>query len=205
MPRGEKSGNPRMKHHRAARIAEQIRRQGAPRGEAYRIATAAMAKEYDRVGPRDRKKMAVNEGAHDSRTGQRKTNLTTQHPAVSGARKPSVAQHASSSRRTARRTGGGGKASAGRKPRTSSHPAMHPRARKSAGATRKPPPWRAAGYRSPNAAKKSRAHQSKARKRVSSAQNPRSIGPGAAGTARKPAMAGRTSTAKKASGISRTA
>ena len=128
MPRGEKSGNPRMKHHRAARIAEQIRRQGAPRGEAYRIATAAMAKEYDRVGPRDRKKMAVNEGAHDSRTGQRKTNLTTQHPAVSGARKPSVAQHASSSRRTARRTGGGGKASAGRKPRTSSHPAMHPRA-----------------------------------------------------------------------------
>src|SRR4029434_8325234 len=131
MPRGEKSGNPRMKRHRATRIAEQMRRRGVPRGEAYRVATAMMEREYARVGPRDPRKMAVNEDVRDSRTGQRKTNLSTKQPAVSGARQPRVAQHGSSSKRSSKKTGGGGKASAARKPRTSSDPAMLPNAGKS--------------------------------------------------------------------------
>jgi hypothetical protein len=204
MPRGEKSGNPRMKRHRARRIAERMRRQGVPRGDAYRTATAAMEREYDRVGPRDPEKMAVNEDAHDSLTGQRKTNLTTKRgPAVSGAGKPGVAQRSSSSKRSTKDMGGGGKASAGRKPRTSGDPATQPKARKSAAATRKPPPWRAAGYRPPRAGKKLRANESIATNRASSKRTPRSMGPGGAATARKPALAGRTSTAKKSSGVSR--
>jgi hypothetical protein len=204
MPRGEKSGNPRMKRHRAAGIAERMRRQGAPRAESYRIANARMEREYARVGARDPEKMAVNEDTHDSRSGQRKTNLTTKRPAISGARQPSIAQHPASSKRSAKETGGGGKASAGRKPRVSSDPATHASARKSATAIRKPPPWRAAGYRVPGTRRKSKAARSKMVKTVSSKRTPRSVGPGGVGTARKPPMVGRTSPAKKASGVSRT-
>lgn len=46
MPRGEKSGNPRMKRHRASRIAASMIKSGAPRTQANRIATAAMEREY---------------------------------------------------------------------------------------------------------------------------------------------------------------
>jgi hypothetical protein len=185
MPRGEKSGNPRMKRHRATHIAEQMRRRGAPRGEAYRVATAMMERDYDRVGPYDPRKMAVNEDARDSRTGQRKTNLSTKQPAVSGARQPSVAQHDSSSKRSSKKTGGGGKASAARKPRTSSDPAMLPNTRKSAAGNRKPPPWKAAGYRSPGTGKQGRDRQSKTIKGESSKRALRSTGPASAGSARK--------------------
>ena len=52
--------------------------QGAPRAEANRIATAAMDRGYAGVGRNsDSNKVAVDEDAHDSRSGQRKTNLTT--------------------------------------------------------------------------------------------------------------------------------
>jgi hypothetical protein len=69
MPRGDKSGNPKMKRHRAARVADRLRQQGVPRAESNRMATAAMDREYERTGPRDAGKMAVNEDAHDSRSG----------------------------------------------------------------------------------------------------------------------------------------
>jgi hypothetical protein len=42
MSRGDKSGNPKMKRHRATRMAARLRERGAPRAEANRIATAAM-------------------------------------------------------------------------------------------------------------------------------------------------------------------
>jgi hypothetical protein len=84
MPRGEKSGNPKVKHHRATRIAEGMMRQGATRAEANRIATAAMDREYARDG------VARDSEAHDPRTGQRNTNLTTANALqISGPRRQS--------------------------------------------------------------------------------------------------------------------
>jgi hypothetical protein len=114
MPRGEKSGNPKVKHHRATRIAEGMMRQGATRAEANRIATAAMDREYARDG------VARDSDAHDSRTGQRKTNLTTKKgAAVSGASKPSAAKKPSRTKRHTKETSRAGKATSARKPRAS--------------------------------------------------------------------------------------
>ena len=64
MARGDKSGNPKMKRHRAARIAARMMARGAPRAEANRIATAAMEREYSGVGRNPYlNKVAVDEEA----------------------------------------------------------------------------------------------------------------------------------------------
>ena len=88
MPPGEKSGHRKVKPHRAARIADSMRREGVPKGAANSSANAAMQREYDRTGKRNPRKTAVDQDEHDSRTGQRKTNLTTKD----GANKPSSAR-----------------------------------------------------------------------------------------------------------------
>src|SRR5688500_18629612 len=130
MARAEKAGNPKVKAHRAGRIAERMMREGATRAAANRTAGAAMDREYGvRGGPRQ----DGAGGARDSRTGRPKTGWTTKNPAESGARKPSAAARAtSSSKNQVKKTGGGGKAAAGRKPR--------PASGKAAAATRPPIP-----------------------------------------------------------------
>jgi hypothetical protein len=86
-----------------------------------------MDREYARPGTARRK--ARDDSARDSRTGQRKKNLTTRRgPAVSGASKPAAAKRDSSGKRNVKKTGGAGKSAAGRKPR--------PAGGKSAAATR---------------------------------------------------------------------
>jgi hypothetical protein len=117
MPPGEKSGNPRVKSHRAAGIARRMMREGVPRASANRIATGAMEREYARRASSRAERARTDENEHDSRSGERKTNLSVKHPAVSGARKPGTAQRASTSKRRQKATGGGDKATAARKPR----------------------------------------------------------------------------------------
>ena len=206
MPRGEKSGNPKMKRHRAARIAGHMRARGVPRAEANRIATAAMDREYAGVGrgPEFRKS-AVDEEARDSRSGQRKTNLTTKNPSVSGVRDVASARRPGASKRMTGKTGQAGSAVGGRKPRVASTPGTRASSRKAAAATRQTIPRKAAGYRPPAAHKKEQTNRSTAVRQEPAKRTPRSRGPGSAGTARKPAMSGRQSTAKKSSGVSRTA
>jgi hypothetical protein len=119
MPRGEKATNPGVKPHRARKIAQGMRRRGATRAAANTIAHAAMDREY---APKDsgnarKAKHSFDEEAHDSRSGQRKTNLTTKNAAVSGARKLSKANKPGSSKRSVKKTGGGGRAAAARRPR----------------------------------------------------------------------------------------
>src|SRR5687767_1014432 len=111
MAQGDKSGNPAMKRHRAARIADKMMQDGVPRAEANRIATAAMDREYagDRGELRD---VSVGVDEHDSRSGQRKTNLTTKRgAAVSGASKPSAARTIGTTKARTKETARGGKAS----------------------------------------------------------------------------------------------
>src|SRR5437868_2121188 len=92
MPRGEKSGNARMKPHRARRIADRMIEAGATRKDANRIAHDAMDREYARSKPRGARKRATAT-AHDSRSGESKTRLTTRRgAAISGAAKPSAAR-----------------------------------------------------------------------------------------------------------------
>ena len=120
MPRGEKAGNTGVKPHRARKIAESLRRRGATRKAANEIATAAMNREYSpkRSGNPRKAKHSFDEEAHDSRTGQRKTNLTTKRAAVSGARKPSRAANAAATKRNTKLSD----AAAGRRPRASAGP-----------------------------------------------------------------------------------
>ena len=202
MPRGDKSGNPRMKRHRAARIAARMMEQGAPRAEANRIATAAMEREYAGVGrDPDSNKVAVDEEAHDSRSGQRKRNLTTKQPWVSGARKPNVAQRPATTKRRTGKTGQG-KAAIARKPRVAATPGASADGRHSAAATRQSVPRKAAGYRPPSANKKAKPNRSTAVKRTPK-RTPRAQGVGGVGSPRKPTMGGRPSAAKRSSGVSR--
>src|SRR4051794_28298191 len=107
MPRGEKAGNSGVKRHRARKIAQGMRRRGATRAAANLVAVAAMDREYSprRSGNARKAKQAFDEEAHDSRSGQRKTNLTTKDPARSGARKPSAANKPQSSKRGVKATG----------------------------------------------------------------------------------------------------
>ena len=169
-------------------------RQGAPRAEANRIATAAMDREYARPDSDTARK--TDPDAHDSRTGQRKTNLTTKKgSAVSGANKPSAAKKASAAKRGAGST---------HKPRASTTPAVaQPSTKKSAAATRLPPPAKAAGTTVQSTAKNPGASTSQASERENSKRTPRSMGTGGAGSARKPPLQGRASAGKKSSGVSR--
>jgi hypothetical protein len=133
MPRGEKATNPAVKPHRARKIAESMRRRGATRAAANEIATAAMDREYSRkrTGNARKAKQSFDEEAHDSRSGQRKTNLTTKRgAAVSGASKPGIAKKPPSSKRDTKRTGRGGAAVSARKPRSSAAGKRPPRPRK---------------------------------------------------------------------------
>lgn len=149
MPAGEKSGNPRMKNHRATRIAAAMRRQGATRGTANAMAQAAMDREYASSKGK-RRAASVDMDAHDSRSGQRKTNLTTRRgAAVSGASKPSSARKATSGKRGVRATGKTGAAATGRKPRAAGAALMGTAGAKRAGAgTRPPRPRTAQGSKS---------------------------------------------------------
>jgi hypothetical protein len=179
MPRGEKSGNPRMKRHRASRIAASMMRSGAPRAEANRIATAAMEREYAQTTGTRAEEVATDPAAHDSRTGARKTRLRTKRA--------------------------GGKPHVARRARPAKHGARRPRAAgaRPAAGMRTPIPRKGAGYRPPrgrSAANRSRQSGQTFAKRV-----PRSKGAGGAGTSRKPPLRGRASTAKKSSGVSRIA
>jgi hypothetical protein len=183
MPRGEKSGNPRMKRHRASRIAADMMRQGVPRATANRMAAAAMEREYARTAGSSAEEISTDEGAHDPRTGSRKTRLRVRRPAEAGAARPHAA----------------------RRGRAAKHGARKPRAggARSAAARRAPVPRKAAGYRPPrgrSAANRSRQSGQTFAKRV-----PRSTGPGGAGTSRKGPMSGRAATGKKSSGVSRVA
>src|SRR5688572_17324414 len=94
MARAEKAGNPKVKPHRAGRIAERMMREGATRAAANRTANAAMDREY---GGRGARAKDVDGAARDSRTGRPKTGLSPKNPAKSGARKLSSAARASSS------------------------------------------------------------------------------------------------------------
>jgi hypothetical protein len=149
MPAGEKSGNPRMKQHRATRIAAAMRQQGATRAGANKTASAAMDREYASSKGK-RRAASVDMDAHDSRSGQRKTNLTTKRgAAVSGASKPSSAKRAASGKRGVRATGKTGAASAGRKPRAASAALTGTAGAKRAGTgTRPPRPRTAQGSKS---------------------------------------------------------
>ena len=202
MPRGDKSGNPKMKRHRAARIAARMMEQGAPRAEANRIATAATDREYAGVGRSpDSNEATVDEEAHDPRSGQRKTKLATQQPSVSGARKPNVAQRPATTKRSSGKTGQG-TAAVARKPRVATTPGASANGRNSAAATRQSVPRKSAGYRPPAANRKAKANHSTVVKRAST-RTPRAQGVGGVGSSRKPAMAGRQSGAQKSSGVSR--
>lgn len=202
MPRGDKSGNPKMKRHRAARIAARMMEQGAPRAEANRIATAAMDREYAGVGRNsDSIKVAVDEEAHDSRSGQRKTNLTTKQPSVSGARKPNAAQRPATTKRSSGKTGQG-KAAVARKPRVAATPGARADSHHSAAATRQSLPRKSAGYGPSAANKKAKPNRSKAVEH-GSMRTSRAQGVGDVRWPRESAMAGRQSAAKKSSGVFR--
>jgi hypothetical protein len=147
MPRGEKATNTGVKRHRARKLAEGMMRQGAPRAAANEVAAAAMDREYSskRSGNARKAKQSFDEEAHDSRSGQLKTKLTTKNPAVSGASKPSVAANADPGKRSVRRTGRAGAAASGRRPRAASDPATRPSAKQSTLGRRPPRPRKAAG------------------------------------------------------------
>jgi hypothetical protein len=139
MPAGEKSGNPRVKHHRAERIAAGMRGQGVPRKQANTMAHAAMDREYASSKGK-RRAAAVDMDAHDSRTGQRKTNLTTKRGvAVSGASKPSSAKRTTSGKRNVRATGTTAGTASGRKPRAANAALLGSAGAKRAGAGTRPP------------------------------------------------------------------
>jgi hypothetical protein len=145
MADGGKSGNPRVKHHRANRIAEGMRRQGATRAAAHKTATAAMDREYAAARPGKRSAARVDMDAHDSRSGQRKTNLTTKRgTAVSGASKPASAGRADGGKRSVRATGKAGAAAAGRKPRAANAALLGTAGAKRAGPGTRPPKPRTA-------------------------------------------------------------
>jgi hypothetical protein len=146
MPRGEKAGNTGVKPHRARKIAQSMRRQGATRAAANQIATTAMDREYapKKSGNPRKAKKAFDEEAHDSRSGQRKTNLTTKKgAAVSGASKPSRARKAPTTKGGVRQTGRSGKSAPARRPRAAKKPATRASARQSAVGTRPPQPRKA--------------------------------------------------------------
>jgi hypothetical protein len=148
MPRGEKATNPAVKPHRARKIAQSMIRRGATRAAANRIANAAMDREYSskRTGNPRKAKQSFDEEAHDSRTGQRKTNLTTKRgAAVSGASKPGIAKKPPSSKRDTKATGRGGAAASGRRPRASADPATRHAGARQSTVGRRPPKPRKAG------------------------------------------------------------
>jgi len=150
MPRGEKAGNPSIKRHRARKIAPGMRKQGATRAAANLAAVAAMDREYaPRSSGNARKaKHAVDEEARDSRTGQRKTNLTTKDRLRSGARKVSVANRGAAAGRSVKATGRTGAAATGRRARASGDAATRgASARQSTTGRRPPRPRKAAGAR----------------------------------------------------------
>ena len=139
MPAGEKSGNPRVKPHRANRVAAAMRRQGATRAQAQKIAHGAMDREYA-ASKGKRRAAAVDMDAHDSRTGQRKTNLTAKRgAAVSGASKPASARRTDMGKRNVRASGTSGRAASGRKPRAASAAMLGRAGAKRAGAGTRPP------------------------------------------------------------------
>lgn len=147
MPAGEKSGNPRVKRHRANRIAAAMRRQGATRKQANKIATAAMDREYASAKGK-RRAAAVDMDAHDSRSGQRKTNLTTKRGAsVSGASKPSRAGRSDLGKRNVRATGTSGRAASGRKPRATNRALLEAAGARRVGTGTRPPRPRTARQR----------------------------------------------------------
>jgi hypothetical protein len=149
MPRGDKSGNSGVKPHRARRVAESLRKRGATRAAANQIATAAMDREYSskRTGNARKSKQAYDEEAHDSRSGQRKTNLTTKRgAAVSGASKPSAARRPSTSKPKGKTTLGAGRGGA-RRPRAAGDPGTHASAPQSAVGRRPPKPRKPTGTR----------------------------------------------------------
>jgi hypothetical protein len=152
MPRGDKSGNPKVKPHRARKIAESLRRSGATRAAANTIATAAMDREYSKkkTGNPLKAKQSYDEEAHDSRSGQKKTNLTTKRgAAVSGASKPSTARKPA----LAKRAGiGSGAAAPARRPRASADPGTLAAGAKQSTTGRRPP--RPVGAAGASAAKK---------------------------------------------------
>ena len=88
--------------------------------------------------------------AHDSRSGQRKTNLTTKRGAsVSGASKPAAAGRADDGKRSVRATGKSGRATAGRKPRAANAALLGTAGARRAGpGTRPPKPRSAQGAKS---------------------------------------------------------
>jgi hypothetical protein len=150
MPRGEKAGNPGVKPHRARRIAEGMRRQGATRAAANLVAVAAMDREYapKRSGNARKAKHSFDEEAHDSRSGQRKTNLATKNPARAGARKVSVATKGEASKRSVKATGRTGAASTGRRARAAGDPSTRGASARQSTIGRRPPrPRKAAGAR----------------------------------------------------------
>ncbi|HYC46486.1 MAG TPA: hypothetical protein VED01_13515 [Burkholderiales bacterium] len=143
MPRGEKATNPSVKPHRARKIAEGMMRRGATRKAANEVAHAAMDREYapKRSGNPRRAKHAFDEEAHDSRTGQRKTNLTTKRgAAVSGASKPGIAKKPPSNKRDTKATGRGGAAASGRRPRAAASLGVRASQRQSTAGKRPPRP-----------------------------------------------------------------
>jgi hypothetical protein len=146
MPRGDKSGNRKVKPHRARKIAESLKRGGATRAAANTIATGAMDREYSlkKTGNPRKAKKSYDEEGHDSRSGQRKTQLTTKRgAAVSGASKPGKARKATSTKRGGTTTGA---ATAARKPRAAADPATRKAGAKQSTIGKRPPrPVSAAG------------------------------------------------------------
>ena len=144
------SGKPEVKPHRARRIAEGMRRRGATRAAANLTAVAAMDREYSpkRSGNARKAKHSFDEEAHDSRSGQRKTNLTTKEPRRAGARKVSVATKGEASKRSVKATGRTGAASTGRRARAAGDPSTRGASARQSTIGRRPPrPRKAAGAR----------------------------------------------------------
>ena len=181
MPRGEKSGNRRMKRHRASRIAAGMMRKGVPRATANRMAGAAMEREYAWTTGTRAEELSSDEGGHDPRTGNQKTRLRVQRRAHAGAAKPHAARRARPAKHGARKPRAGGT--------------------QSAAGRRAPVPRKGAGYRSPGG--RSKANRSQQSGQTYAKRVPRSMGPGAAGSSRKGPMSGRAATGKKSSGVSR--
>ena len=67
MPRGDKSGNTGVKPQRARKLAESLRRRGATRAAANKVATAAMDREYSRkkTGNARKASRSTDVDAHD--------------------------------------------------------------------------------------------------------------------------------------------
>jgi hypothetical protein len=159
MPRGDKATNPAVKPHRTRKIAERMMRRGATRAAANGIANAAMDREYssNRTGNARKAKKAFDEEAHDSRSGQRKTNLTTRRgAAVSGASKPRIAKKPPSNKRDTKRTGRGGAAVSGRRPRASADSATRHAGSRQSTVGKRPPRPRKAGVAAARVATRSR-------------------------------------------------